>query len=537
MPAVNVDQMRRKASQALSGFSTGQKVVTGLAVAALIAGGMMFSSWANKPTYVPLFSNLQPSDASAITGKLNGAKVPYKLSDGGGTILVPQNQVYQQRLDLSANGLPSGGSQGYSLLDKQGITTSEFRQRVDYQRAMEGELAKTVGSIDGVAAATVHLVIPAQDVFAGDTSKPSASVLIQNVPGKSTSPGQVQAIVHLVSSSVESLDPDSVTVADAKGNVLSAPGSGGLAAAGDARSSQTAIYEDTVAKSLQDMLATVIGPGHAVVRVTADLDFDQRSTTTEAYANDKQAPALTESTNKETYTGTGNPPAAGTLGTTGAAAGAAGTNSNYVKDGADRTFAVGKVTSEVKQAPGAVKRLSIAVALDTAAKGADQATVEKLVSAAAGISAARGDIVAVNTIAFDQTRAKEAKKELSKVAAAKSQQGLMSMVKTIVALLMVALVLFFVARSSKRNQRRVPIIIPADMAELEAPRMPIEATTVGRDRELVSVGAAASGTHSAVPTNELSHAAVGQSDIVNLIERQPEEVAQLLRNWLADRRS
>src|SRR4051812_6036893 len=243
MPAVNVDQIRRKATQAMSGFSTGQKVITGLAVVALIFGGMMFSSWASKPTYVPLFSNLQPSDASAITSKLTSSKVPFKLSDGGGTILVPQNQVYQQRLDLSASGLPTGGNQGYSLLDKQGITTSEFQQRVDYQRAMEGELAKTVGAIDGVAAATVHLVIPAQDVFAGDSSKPSASVLIQNVPGKSTSPGQVQAVVHLVSSSIEGLDPDSVTVADAKGNVLSAPGSGGLAAAGDARGEQTKTYE------------------------------------------------------------------------------------------------------------------------------------------------------------------------------------------------------------------------------------------------------------------------------------------------------
>src|SRR4051812_12635910 len=302
MPAVNVEQLRRKASQTMAGFSTGQKVVTGFAVLALIFGGMFFSSWASKPNYTPLFSNLQPSDAAAVTQKLTSEKVPFKLADGGATVMVPQNQVYQQRLNLSASGLPTGGTQGYSLLDKQGITTSEFRQRVDYQRALEGELSKTISVIDGVAAATVHLVIPPDDVFANDASKPSASVLIQNVPGKTIGPGQVQAVVHLVSSSVEGLDPDSVTVADAKGTLLSAPGTGGLAASmGDARAQQTRTYEDNVSKSLQDMLATVIGPGHSVVRVTADLDFDQRSTTTETYGN-KNATALNETTSKETFT-------------------------------------------------------------------------------------------------------------------------------------------------------------------------------------------------------------------------------------------
>src|SRR3954467_13351372 len=167
---LNVEQLRRKASQTMSCFSTGQKVITGLAVVALAMGGMFFSSWASKPTYTPLFSNLQPSDAAAVTQKLTSNKVPYKLADGGQTVMVPQNQVYQQRLNLSASGLPTGGTQGYSLLDKQGITTSEFRQRVDYQRALEGELSKTISVIDGVAAATVHLVIPPDDVFANDAS-------------------------------------------------------------------------------------------------------------------------------------------------------------------------------------------------------------------------------------------------------------------------------------------------------------------------------------------------------------------------------
>src|SRR3954453_21523743 len=123
MPAgINVDQLRRKASQTMSGFSTGQKVITALAVVALAAGGMFFSSWASKPTYTPLFSNLQPSDAAAVTQKLTSNKVPYKLADGGQTVMVPQNQVYQQRLNLSASGFRGRWAVGQHRINKQGPT-------------------------------------------------------------------------------------------------------------------------------------------------------------------------------------------------------------------------------------------------------------------------------------------------------------------------------------------------------------------------------------------------------------------------------
>jgi flagellar M-ring protein FliF len=536
MANIDVDQLRRKASSALSGFSTGQKAVTGLAVVGLIVGGFMFSGWASKPSYSPLFTNLDASDAAAITQKLNSSKIPYKLGDGGQSVLVPQNEVYQQRLNLSAAGLPTGGTQGYSLLDKEGITTSEFTQRVDYQRALEGELSKTIGAIDGVAAASVHVVVPNNDVFSADSSKPSASVLIQNTPGKHTSPGQVQAIVHLVSSSVEGLTPDNVTLADSKGTVLSAPGGDGVdASVGDARAQQEQSYETSVSQSLQDMLATVVGPGHSVVRVTAALDFDQKSTTTESFANANQAPAVSESTSNEKFTGTSNPAAgAGVLGPTGGTTATTTGAGDYSKDTAERTFAVGKVTSTVKQAPGAVQRLSIAVVLDSNAKNADKATVERLVTAAAGINATRGDTVAVDTMAFDDTAAKAAQKELSQVAKAKSQQGMISLIKTVGVLLLIGLVLLFVLRSTRKASRRVPIVIPPDMAELEGPRRTIDAQLVGDERELVSVGA---GAMSSVATHDLTPAAIGQSDIVQLIERQPDEVAQLLRSWLADRRS
>src|SRR5438477_10108837 len=339
MPAINVDQLKRKATQTLAGFSTGQKVITGLAVLGLVGGGMFFSSWASKPNYTPLFSNLQPSDAAAVTQKLTSSKVPFKLADGGATVMVPQNQVYQQRLNLSASGLPTGGAQGYSLLDKQGITTSEFRQRVDYQRALEGELARTIGAIDGVSGADVHLVIPADDVFADDSRKPSASVLLRpKTAGKKFSSDQVRAVVNLVAGSVEGLTPDAVTVADSAGHVLSAPGADGLADSGDAQATQAQAFEDGLARSLEDMLAPVTGAGGAVVRVKADLDFDQRSTTTESFAQPaagQTSPVVNESTSQESFAGPGASNAAGgVLGTTGqnTTTNAASTANNYSKN-------------------------------------------------------------------------------------------------------------------------------------------------------------------------------------------------------------
>src|SRR5690242_557086 len=158
----------RRMQRTVSGFTTGQKVVSVLVLAGLLLGGFAFARWASAPTYAPLFSNLASSDASAIVDKLNSSSVPYKLTDGGQTIMVPQDQVYAERLKMSGAGLPSAKNTGYSLLDQQGVTASQFQQQVAYQRALEGELSNTIEAIGGVQTAIVHLAIPQQDVFLDD---------------------------------------------------------------------------------------------------------------------------------------------------------------------------------------------------------------------------------------------------------------------------------------------------------------------------------------------------------------------------------
>ncbi len=298
-------RLRQQATDVMAGFSSGQKAMVGVAVLAVVLGGYLFMSWAGQPSYVPLFSNLSSADAASITQKLATNKVPYELTEGGEQIMVPSADVYQQRLDMAADGLPSSGDQGYSLLDTAGVTTSEFQQQVEYQQAVSDELEQTIESITGVNSAQVSVVIPQESLFTSSSDQPSASVLVSLDPGSSLTAEQVQAIVHLVASSVEGLSPDNVTVADSNGDVLNAPGTdAGNVAAGSMDQQETSSYDQEIDNSLQDMLATVLGPGNAVVHASAQLDFDQTQISSQIYNPNNQAPIpVQQASSKETYTG------------------------------------------------------------------------------------------------------------------------------------------------------------------------------------------------------------------------------------------
>jgi flagellar M-ring protein FliF len=463
---------------------------------------------------------------------------------------VPQAQFYQLRIDLSSAGLPSKGSPGWALLDKQGITTSEFRQRVDYQRALEGELANTIAAIDGVGTADVHLVIPKDDVFAGDATKPSASVLIRPTGSARLGSQQVQAVVHLVASSVEGLDAASVTVADSTGKVLSAPGTD-LGAAGDAHAEQQAAFESHLGASLQTLLEPVVGAGHAVVRVSATLDFDKRSTKTETYQPDQGAPAVRETTTKEDYKGM-SPTAGGVLGPSGTPTTDA-SGSNYTKEAAERSFAVSKVNEEVDSAPGAVQRLTVAVLLDRSKTKVQTRQVEDLVRAAAGLDATRGDAVQVTTADFDSTSVKAAEQAEAAASSAQRTGQLMAIGRSAGMVLLLLIVLFFGYRSARTaTVNRVPLGLPAgslgtlgasqgghaaalalsaamgpNASEGAAGLAPVLAEITG---EAAAALPPAASRPAPVPVKSISDQAN------ELVSSQPEDVAQMLRGWLGDRR-
>jgi len=523
-----------------NGFTVAQRVITVLAVLGLVVGGFAFSKWAGQPSYTPLFSNLSSTDASAIVDKLGSEGVQYQLADGGNTILVPQEKVYALRLKMSGAGLPSGDQTGYALLDKQGITTSEFQQHVDYQRALEGELTKTIQSIHGVNAAVVHLAIPQKDVFADATSKPTSSVLVDTAAGQDLSSQQVEAITNLVSSSIEGMSPNGVTVADSSGKVLSTAGEGLSSTAANDRSEDTKAYEDRVTSNLQSMLDQVVGAGNAVVRVTADLDYDQTQTKSETYKSDPKTAPLSESNTNETFTGAGSG-VGGVLGPDNISvpSGTAGGDSRYNKKGTTRDNAVDKVVEQRVAAPGSVNRLSVAVLINSRTGGAIKtADVSRLVTSGAGLDTKRGDAVQVSRMPFDTSAAKEAAKQLSDAKKAEKQESMMSLAKTGGLALLVVVILLLAFLTARRSKR------PAEMTDVEVAQieeakrlleiaMP-EPAALGSGDSLTPALESAGSANRAVDAERRQAV---RTEIGALVERQPEAVAQLLRGWLADRRS
>ncbi len=533
--ALDLAEVRTRASRVYAGFTPGQRTVTVLAVIGLVLGGMMFARWASTPTLVPLFTNLTAEDAAGITEALTAQGVAYELADGGTSVLVPQSEVYDLRVGLSAEGLPAGDTVGYALLDEQGITTSEFRQRIDYQRALEGELSKTIEAIDGVEAATVHVVIPEEDLFTDDAKRPTASVLVKTGPDATLNGQQVQAVVNLVASSVEGLVPNEVTLADDKGNVLSAPGEDGSAmVAGDTRSQQTRAFEKEMAANVEQMLTQVVGPGGAAVQVRAELDFDQTKTVRENFGN--EAIALSRSSSKEKYTGEGTSGVGGVLGEGTPAEAVTGGGTKYRKGDKESTFAVDKETSEIINAPGEVQRLSVAVLLDDSAPAEfGTGEIEALVAAATGFEQERGDTLQVSRLAFNRNADAEAQEELERAAAEERKAQTMGLIRTgvvvFVILLVLALAYFSMRRATKTKAT------PVDIKRLESL---LKAKEEEEQRHLQLLTELPEIEHGSTAQIELPPEVAERvqvhSEIVELIDNQPDEVAQLLRGWLADRR-
>lgn len=523
----------RRALDVFASFTPGQKAVTVLAALAVVTGGVLFANWAARPSYAPLFTNLAASDAAAITEKLSASGVPYELANGGQTILVPDDQVYDLRLKMSAEGLPAESQSGYSLLDKQGITTSEFMQHVGYQRALEGELSKTIKAIDGVKAATVHLVIPQKDIFANDRSKPSASVLVVSEPGKPLNQGHVQAIVHLVASSVEGLEPEDVTVAGSDGRVLSTGDGESLGANADIRAQQTAQFEQRMNTALQRMLDSVVGPGNSVVQTSAELDFDETETKTQRYTADPDVPPISQSTERETYTGTGGM-TGGVLGPDNIQVPGGGTgNGEYTSTKETRNNAVGTVTETRKSAPGTIRRLSVSVLINrNAAAGINNADVQQMVATAAGIDPERGDQISVTAMPFDTTVAEEADRAEREAAAAERREQIIAWAKTGALALAVLVVLFMAWRASRRSRR-------AALSEEELAR--IEEMQAELEQARLALTSAEPPTQvlepapDSEPTPEEKRE-LRRRELSEMVAQQPEDVANLLRTWIADRR-
>jgi flagellar M-ring protein FliF len=515
--------------RSFSGFTAGQKVVAILGTGALLLAGVMVFRWVSQPDYAPLFSNLSSEDASAVIEQLDTQGVKYKISNGGDTVMVPRNDVYKTRIKLSGEGLPSGSDGGYSLLDEQDLSTSQFKEQTDFKRAMEGELNKTIEAMDGVQSAVVHLAIPAKQVFADKQDPPTASVLVASRPGDTLSPEQVQSVVHLVAASIDGMDPEKVTVADSSGKLLSTNGSLGGAAA-SSRNQYVSDFQNEKQAQVQSLLDRVLGPGNSTTQVTADLNFDKTVTEARKYtAADPNGLSTSTTKNSEDYTGpAGTAAAGGVVGPDGqmdtsTSGGTAG--SSYKKSSETTDNALNTTTEHREAAPGGVESLHIAVALDrTAAANNDPAEIEKMISAAVGLDPKRGDSARVSVLPFDRSAEKAAAKEVKAEAAAAAKADRMNLLRngSIAVLVLLALLAAWIRGRRKAKQRQEATTYVVEQLRSDAARRDEERAIENPATALLSLERA-------------SEEQNVREELIALVENQPEDVAALLRGWLVER--
>ncbi|MET0724738.1 MAG: flagellar basal-body MS-ring/collar protein FliF [Leifsonia sp.] len=434
-------------------FSIAQRTVAIIGLAVLVLGITALVSWLSAPSYSPLFTGLQPADANSIVEQLRSDGVAYELADGGATVMVPREAVYDERLKAAAAGLPTSSAGGYSLLDKMGVTASEFQQSVTYKRALEGELASTISALDGVQTASVRLAIPKESVFVEEKAEPTASVFVETRNGVTLTSNQVEAIVHLTSASIEGMKPEDVAVIDSAGTVLSAVGVGATGS-GDEQASD---YEGRIEAAVQTMLDRVVGSGNATVVVAADVSSESAQRVEETYTAAGDLPAINESTTKESYTGgAAGGTAAGVLGPDNIAVpnGATGDGA-YASESATKNNAVNKVTETRTIPAGSLARQTVSVAVNSEAGNVDVADLRSLVASAAGIDTKRGDVVTVEVVPFSTAGAADAAAALRAEKDAAAAEQLSTLIRTAVITLGIAIpVIVAIILLARRARRR-----------------------------------------------------------------------------------
>ena len=355
----------------------------GLGIVALLVVLAAMGMSVRQGDYRVLFANVSEKDGGAIIEKLAQMNVPYRFSEGGGTILVPASQVYDLRLKLSAAGLPKGTINGYELLDKSPFGQTQGQERINLQRALEGELTRTIEALSSVEAARVHLALPNQNGFFREQQKPSASVMLTLQPGRTLDRAQVAGIVHLVASSVPELSNKAVSVLDSNGTLLSSQDESSNQGLDTQQLQYRKDVESSYLKRVVDLLEPVVGRDNLRASVTADIDFSQTELTSEEFKpNNGTNPATVRATKSEESTQPGSTTPAGVPGATsnqppvpatapingpaqplqGAQAGAAGSG-NARRENETR-FEVDKTVRVTRAATGVVRRLSAAVVVN-----------------------------------------------------------------------------------------------------------------------------------------------------------------------------
>jgi flagellar M-ring protein FliF len=543
-----------------------------LLAVALLAPALFFGvQWLSDGQYVPLFASLPPEDAGAVMGQLKAAKTPYRIGPGE-QILVPADKVSETRLRLAMQGLPVGGGVGFEVFDRPTLGVSDFAQRLNYQRALQGELARTIGQLREVARARVHLVLPQPSLFTDRDRPASASVFVKLQTGAQLRPEQVKGIVHLVASSVEGLSPERVTLVDTAGRVLSLGAESASSPVSGRRLEIKTAIEESLERRVQTMLDAALGPGQTITRVSALVNFDQIERTEESF--DPKAVLKQRTRSVETTKGRSavpappapaaeagappaNPPA-----TPPTAAGATVNENDGQRESESVTYEISRIVARTLTSPGEIRRLSIAVVVNAPRPAAGAAPDPKtppparapeelekirgLVMTAVGFSEPRGDSVTVAELPFDTSVLDRERALLDQPVppVSKLPELNLNALRTpivvgagVLSVIVLAFVVWLVLRGRARTRARAEVALSLE-------RVPASAPARGAT-------AAAPAQAPAVPVIPHAPQPIVSDDVLQLTREreeirekafamasgEPDATAQLLRAWLVKKKS
>ncbi|WP_417331084.1 flagellar basal-body MS-ring/collar protein FliF [Halomonas cupida] len=566
MSAAASDDAKHTGSSPLADLATrlrGKPIIAVIiAAAACIAMIIALLLWASRPQYRVLFSNLSEADGGAIITELDSRGIPYRFASGGNTLLVPGDQVPVLRLQLAEKGLPHAGNVGLELMDHQEFGISQFAEQINYQRGLEGELARSITSLGPVASARVHLALSRDSVFVRKREPAKASVMLSLEPGRQLSDGQIAAIVHLVSSSVPDLANEGVTVVDQSGRLLSSPTTHGMGLDGT-QLDYVSQLEQTYQQRIEDILTPILGPGNVKAQVTAQIDFSRREETSEQYSPNQPPNEATVRSRQSSldYNGQGNlasgipgalsntPPGTapspidnGTAGANDEATSEESANGRMRRDDVIN-YEVDRLVSHVQHQRGQIQRLSAAVVVNyqqvTNDNGVTEpqplaseqlAQIEGLVHQAMGFSEERGDALTVVNSPFSQP---EGPAELAWWRDPGIQQLALSSGRYLLVGLAILLLYLLVLRPVIRRYTESPVMPPA-AAGFHA--------TVGEDDQAAENDSESTDGGDDTPTyaretkrqRKATTYEQHLNDLREMAQEDPRMIAMIVRGWIND---
>ena len=542
-----------------------RRIIIGVTVAALLAIFGISFWYGSTPDMVALYTNLEAKDAGDVVNSLRESGVQYRVEEGrrGSTIFVPATQVHDVRLDLATAGLPRG-NKGFELFDDSKLGVTEFQNKVNYLQALQGELTRTIEQIDIVQKARVHIVLPEDSLYKKNEKPATASIMLMLSPEQHLTEAEVKGIVNLVSHSVQGLTPENVTLVDEAGNILNETEDEDVIKAQKFNNQAFAQIEitrkirDNLQQNIQTLLDNSLGAGNAFVRVSVELDFDERKIDRQTFTPvvDEAGIIRSQQDISESYNGTSNQPGgpAGVQGNIpGYVAEDRNANAAYERKESTRNYEINEENQKIVSSPGTIRRLTVAVLVSDTITETQQESLLRAVSSAAGINEERGDVISVEPLPFNmEARERQAAED----AAAQERKDRILYMEIAALILLAALILggFLMYRRKKQQEREAAEEARRQAEEAEKARLEEERRLreeqEARERAALEAAAAAAAKGEGGEgveededgvvlegrklTLEEKRQRQEKEAILKLIDEKPKDVALLIKNWIAE---